>query len=216
MTREAARSSTNDRATRVTCEVSPGSAPRLPSSFVSSKTSQGSRTGSKCGSVSCTSLSAVLNSSRRREFAAFPEFADPEQRRSIPDPQSPSTFQASKLRWAERELPEHRQTLELYRTALALRRKDAVLARSGREQLLAQASGDVLIVQRWLNDDWRVLVMNLQNRKLPLARVWPGLRLRGARTLLNSEPQAGEDLPPGAAVVLAGSGNLADLVESKS
>ena len=161
-------------------------------------------------------LGKLVTEGRRREFAAFPEFADPEQRRSIPDPQSPSTFEASKLRWSERELAEHRQTLELYRSALAMRRKDPVLARSGREQLLAQASGDVLIVQRWLNDDRRVLVMNLQNRKLPLARVWPGLRLRGARTLLSSEPQAGEDLPPGAAVVLAGSGNLAGLVESKS
>jgi maltooligosyltrehalose trehalohydrolase len=161
-------------------------------------------------------LGKLVTEGRRREFAAFPEFADPELRRSIPDPQSPSTFQASKLRWSERELPEHRQTFELYRAALALRRQDPVLARTGREQLLAQASGDVLTVQRWLNDDQRVLVMNLQNRQLPLARVGPGLRLRGARTLLSSEPQAGEDLPPGAAVVLAGSGNLAGLVESKS
>jgi maltooligosyltrehalose trehalohydrolase len=160
-------------------------------------------------------LGALVTEGRRREFAAFPEFADPEQRQLIPDPQAISTFHTSKLRWAERELPDHRQTLELYQAALALRRHDPVLARSGREQLLAQASGDVLIVNRWLNNDRRVLVMNFQNAELPLTRVSPSLRLRGARTVLSSAPSFGDTLPPGGAVVLAGNGNLAGLVESK-
>lgn len=161
-------------------------------------------------------LGRLVTEGRRREFAAFPEFADPEQRRAIPDPQALSTFQASKLRWSERELPEHRRTLELYQAALSLRRNDPVLARSGRPQLLAEAHGDTLIVQRWLKDDRRVLVANLGNAELPLSRVWPTLRLRGARTLLSSALRRGDSLPPGGAVILAGSGNLAGLVESKS
>jgi maltooligosyltrehalose trehalohydrolase len=160
-------------------------------------------------------LGELVTEGRRREFAAFPEFADPEQRQLIPDPQVASTFLASKLRWSERELPGHRQTLELYRAALRLRRDDAVLARSGREQLLAQASGDVLLVHRWCGNDRRVLVMNLQREELPLSRVWPTIRLRGASTLLSSTAGFGDTLPPGGAVVLAGNGNLAGLVESK-
>jgi maltooligosyltrehalose trehalohydrolase len=159
-------------------------------------------------------LGALVTAGRRREFAAFHEFAEPEQRRLIPDPQATSTFRASKLRWSERELPEHRQTLELYRAALQLRRRDPVLVRSGRDQLLAQASGEILLVNRWLDNERRVLVMNFQSEGLPLARVLTSLRLRGPRTLLTSAVGSGDILPPGAAVVLAGSGNLAGLVES--
>jgi hypothetical protein len=97
---------------------------------------------------------------------------------------------------------------------LRLRRSDAVLARAGREQLLAQAPNDVLIVNRWLGNQRRVLIMNLQNDELPVSRVLPSIRLRGSRTLLRSSPSGGSALPPGGAIVLAGEGNLAGLVES--
>ena len=102
-------------------------------------------------------------------------------------------------------------------TAIESGRNDAnpVWARSGREQLLAQTSGQILLVNRWLDHERRVLVMNLQSDDLPLSRVTPSLRLRGARTLLSSAPE-GESLPPGGAIVLAGNGNLAGLVEGRS
>jgi maltooligosyltrehalose trehalohydrolase len=160
-------------------------------------------------------LGELVTEGRRREFAAFPEFSEPEQRRLIPDPQAPSTFSASKLRWSELEQPEHGRTHQLYQAALRLRRQDRVLAHSRREQLLAQALGDILVVNRWLDNERRVLVMNLQTDALPLSRVLPSLRLRGARALLSSAPEA-DILPPGGAVVLAGNGNLAGLVEGQS
>jgi maltooligosyltrehalose trehalohydrolase len=58
---------------------------------------------------------------RRREFAHFPEFADAQSARLIPDPQALSTFEASRLQWKERDEPGHRAVLELYRTLIALR-----------------------------------------------------------------------------------------------
>jgi maltooligosyltrehalose trehalohydrolase len=158
-------------------------------------------------------LGEQVRQGRRREFAGFPEFADPEARERIPDPQAADTFQRSKLRWAERELPEHQTTLALYREALALRRTDAVLARSGRAQLLAQSADDVLFVHRWSDGERRVLVMNLGSSGVAVERVFAKLRLRNARTLLRSSPAADELLAPHAALVLAGEGGLVELAE---
>jgi maltooligosyltrehalose trehalohydrolase len=67
------------------------------------------------------SLGTAVTEGRRREFADFPEFADPEARAAIPDPQDVSTFSASKLRWDERAAPAHRGVLELYRALATLR-----------------------------------------------------------------------------------------------
>lgn len=44
-------------------------------------------------------LADAVREGRRREFAAFPEFSDPQRREMIPDPNALSTFQASALDW---------------------------------------------------------------------------------------------------------------------
>ena len=41
----------------------------------------------------------AVRDGRRREFARFPEFADPDSRELIPDPVAESTFRAAKLDW---------------------------------------------------------------------------------------------------------------------
>jgi maltooligosyltrehalose trehalohydrolase len=158
-------------------------------------------------------LGEQVRQGRRREFAAFPEFADAAARERIPDPQARATFDASKLRWSEREQPEQQATLELYRAALALRRDDVVLARATREELLAEASGPVLMVHRWRGNERRVLVVNLGSEPLALEAVAPRLRLRQSRALLRSSVDRESLLAPYGAVLLAGEGNLAGLVE---
>ncbi|HVY25142.1 MAG TPA: malto-oligosyltrehalose trehalohydrolase [Polyangiaceae bacterium] len=160
-------------------------------------------------------LGELVREGRRREFAAFPEFADPERRAEIPDPQAEATFNHSQLRWAERELPEHAVTLELYRSLLRLRQSDEVLSHGGREELLAAALDDLLIVQRWWGNQRRVLVLNLGSSATPLARLSAHLRLRASRALLRSGSGPHGELLPGAAVLLAGEGNLAGLLEGR-
>jgi maltooligosyltrehalose trehalohydrolase len=161
-------------------------------------------------------LGERIRAGRRREFAAFPEFADPAARARIPDPQALATFQASKLRWGERDQPEHRETLTLYREAIALRRTDEVLASSSRQELLAEASADVLMVHRWRGNARRVLVMNFGSHPVELESLTAQLRLRNARALLTSSADVGAVLPAQGAIVLAGDGNLAGLVEPRS
>jgi hypothetical protein len=117
------------------------------------------------------------------------------------------------LLWSERELPEHRATLDLYGAALKLRRTDEVLVESGRAELLAEVSGNVLMVHRWRGNERRVLVMNLGEEEVSLASLTEHLRLRGQRALLHSARDEKNTLSFGDAVVLAGEGNLAGLVE---
>jgi maltooligosyltrehalose trehalohydrolase len=62
-------------------------------------------------------LARLVSEGRSREFAAFgwtPEM--------IPDPESPQTYEASKLKWNEVNDPQHAEMLEWYRALIRLRR----------------------------------------------------------------------------------------------
>jgi maltooligosyltrehalose trehalohydrolase len=94
-------------------------------------------------------IGALVTEGRRREFAEFPEFADPRARERIPDPQAPETFAASRLRWDEREQPAHAAVLALYRALLSLRLEFPALGASERTSGWAVAPDtDTLIMRR--------------------------------------------------------------------
>src|SRR5579885_598047 len=69
-------------------------------------------------------LAAAVRDGRRREFAKFPEFADPALRERIPDPNAEESFMRSVLAWSEREAPDHAEWLERHRALLALRARE--------------------------------------------------------------------------------------------
>jgi malto-oligosyltrehalose trehalohydrolase len=71
-------------------------------------------------------LAHMVTEGRRREFAAFPEFADPQARETIPDPSAKQTFARSKLDWNERSAEPHRSMLAHYRALLQLRAREIV------------------------------------------------------------------------------------------
>jgi maltooligosyltrehalose trehalohydrolase len=62
-------------------------------------------------------LARLVTEGRRREFEAFPQFADANVRATIPDPVAATTFEASRLRWEERSAPQHAAALA-FTTAL--------------------------------------------------------------------------------------------------
>ena len=68
-------------------------------------------------------LAAAVAAGRRREFQRFAAFTDEAAIARIPDPNAAATFEASKLRWAERSQSPHRERLALVRELLALRRE---------------------------------------------------------------------------------------------
>ena len=67
-------------------------------------------------------LADAVRDGRRREFSSFERFADPAAREAIPDPNAPSTFEASKLDWDCLSRAEHADWLDHYRRLIALRR----------------------------------------------------------------------------------------------
>ena len=93
-------------------------------------------------------LGKLVTQGRREEFKRFEAFQDPSLREQIPDPQDPSTFESSKLRWEEREAPPHAGVLGLYRELLRLRREHPALARDSRDSFQVAAAGEGALVLR--------------------------------------------------------------------
>jgi maltooligosyltrehalose trehalohydrolase len=93
-------------------------------------------------------LGVLVTEGRRREFAHFPEFADPEARLRIPDPQAPATFERSKLDWTERGRTPHAQSLALYTDLLRLRNAHRALGAAQETSIEATAIGDATLVMR--------------------------------------------------------------------
>ena len=82
-----------------------------------------------------------MSEGRRREFAAFgwaPE--------DVPDPQSPETYERSKLDWDEVDAPEHKELLDWHRRLIALRRAEPALSIGSFDDLDVRVDED----ERWL------------------------------------------------------------------
>jgi 1,4-alpha-glucan branching enzyme len=71
-------------------------------------------------------LRTPVREGRRREFAGFPEFADPLARARIPDPTAVETFINSKLDWTEMKALGHAEMLAWTREILVLRRLEII------------------------------------------------------------------------------------------
>lgn len=102
-------------------------------------------------------LGRLVTEGRRKEFARFPEFRDPEIARTIPDPQSHETFMRSKLDWSELTRSPHVELLDLHRECLRLRAQESALrpvSRSGWEVL---DLGAVALRYFGQNCEWLVL-----------------------------------------------------------
>ncbi len=96
-------------------------------------------------------LAKAVTEGRRREFERFAAFSDASARARIPDPGSAATFEASKLRWDERDQALHRERLALTRELLALRHRHVV------PHLHGPASGARLeIVNGVLRVEWQL------------------------------------------------------------
>lgn len=71
-------------------------------------------------------LTKSVTEGRRKEFAKFPEFAHPEARQRIPDPNEAGTFMKSVLDRHKINEPRHKAWESYYTALLAIRRRDIV------------------------------------------------------------------------------------------
>lgn len=99
-------------------------------------------------------LADAVREGRRQEFAGFAEFADPEQRERIPDPNAAETFAASVPK------PESDDRFALYQRLIALRLKEIVPRLPGTVSLGAAAIGPKAVSARWrLGDGTRLTIV---------------------------------------------------------
>ena len=102
-------------------------------------------------------LADAVREGRRREFAKFPEFSDPETRERIPDPNARETFERSRPQPGD-DAPAWRI---FYRELLALRRRHIVPRLKGAHGEGAQAISDRAVVARWRMGDGARLTLAL-------------------------------------------------------
>jgi 1,4-alpha-glucan branching enzyme len=126
-------------------------------------------------------LARAVTEGRRREFARFPAFNDPEAQRRIPDPSLPDTYRGSKLDWRRLDIPDHAAWLEYYRGLLRLRREHIMprLAGMGAGNSRVELLGEQAAAIEWRMSDGCTLQLlaNLGPDAVHLARVprWPVL-----------------------------------------
>jgi maltooligosyltrehalose trehalohydrolase len=92
-------------------------------------------------------LGEAVSRGRRQEFFAFGWNPD-----EVPDPQSPSTFERSKLDWTELDAAAHASMLAWYRSLIALRRATPALTdgRMDRFQIRSDSERGSLVLERGL------------------------------------------------------------------
>jgi maltooligosyltrehalose trehalohydrolase len=107
-------------------------------------------------------LAQAVREGRRKEFARFPAFADPEKREKIPDPNAPATFTASRPDPAER-LREKHAAVEAFVTALlTLRRQRLAPHLEGATSLVAEVLGQHGVRAQWRLANGAVLTIAAQ------------------------------------------------------
>jgi malto-oligosyltrehalose trehalohydrolase len=130
-------------------------------------------------------LGKLVREGRRNEFCKWPQFADPDLREQIPDPDSPQTAAAAILDWDALDQPEHARRLHLVRNLLDIRAKE--IAPRLRGMRGAQCNGTVLS-HRAIAVTWRLgdgsdlhLAANFGDEPVELKEV--ASRFAGAREL---------------------------------
>ncbi|MBS7420292.1 malto-oligosyltrehalose trehalohydrolase [Pseudomonas syringae] len=111
-------------------------------------------------------LADAVREGRRKEFADFAAFADPEKREHIPDPNDIKTFEASRPAFSAVDLDtdiglDHRSWLELYTQLLALRHQEIMPRLQGARFLKTDILGDKAVSARWTLGDGSELRIDL-------------------------------------------------------
>lgn len=122
-------------------------------------------------------LGRLVSEGRRREFARFPEFAQPDARARIPDPQAEATRTRSVLDWARVQQLPHAESLAFHRQLLEVRAREIVPLQSGEPAPDTRSTliGETALEVTWVFPDQRVLrlVANLGSRAVTHAGPMP-------------------------------------------
>ncbi|HNE01204.1 MAG TPA: DUF3459 domain-containing protein, partial [Plasticicumulans sp.] len=107
-------------------------------------------------------LAEAVREGRRREFAQFAAFADPERRAAIPDPNAGTTFESSR--------PQPGDPEDAARVAMLLRLRNTLLAPrlAGTRALGSAALGPAALRARWRLGDGTMLTIYTNLADMPV------------------------------------------------
>src|SRR5690606_25088373 len=104
-------------------------------------------------------LARAVRDGRRKEFAGFPAFADPDALQTIPDPNDPDTWARS--RPAQNDTSEETEWRRWYEQLLALRQQHVSSRLSGARSLGAQALAPQAVRAAWeMGDGARLMIFS--------------------------------------------------------
>jgi maltooligosyltrehalose trehalohydrolase len=113
-------------------------------------------------------LATAVKEGRRREFAKWPSFKNPQNRELIPDPNALSTFLDSKLEWGGAETEEGEARLALVSRLLAIRRQEIMprlIGMEGQSGVVDVVAGSLLVISWTMGDRAKLrLFANLGDR----------------------------------------------------
>jgi len=114
-------------------------------------------------------LADAVREGRRKEFATFPAFADPEARSAIPDPNDEGTWEQSRV--PEADSQHANEWRQWYRQLLALRSQHIVPRLSGARSVGAEVLGEAAVKAAWKMRDGATLTVycNLGSTACPCA-----------------------------------------------
>jgi len=139
-------------------------------------------------------LADAVREGRRKEFAGFAEFSDPEARKKIPDPNDEATFKGSKPDWDAVTEPSHAQWLSWYKVLIDLRHRKIVplLSEIG-EDSAAEVRKDTVIQAYWpLRDGGRLtLLANLGDATVDGVEAPEGERIFETAPSVDADLKAG-------------------------
>lgn len=98
-------------------------------------------------------LARSVRDGRRREFASFPAFSDPESRKSIPDPNAPETYARSRPEPG----PDAAAWRAFYAKLLALRRNRITPHLDAARAISVEVAGEKAIAAAWRLGDGSIL-----------------------------------------------------------
>ncbi len=139
-------------------------------------------------------LAEAVRQGRRKEFAKFAAFADPERRKRIPDPNAVETFEASRADPADMLLPQHAAWFELHRELLAIRAREITPHIAGARAIAAEALNEAAVLAMWRLDNGAVLTIGANFGNTTLTCRAPGV------VLFSTSGATAQMLPPDSCV----------------
>ena len=143
-------------------------------------------------------LADAVREGRRREFARFPEFADPAAREAIPDPQAAETHARCVLDWAALGRATHAESLQFHRQLLALRRRviAPLLAGEATPRAGWRAVGETALEVTWTFPSGAVLRVATNLGSDPARHRGPAAEWGSAVYTLGLSSPVWDELPP--------------------